>query len=270
MPVVAITGSHPRHVYLVERLRQAGLLKGWIVDKREDFVPAPPDGLSDGLRRLFIHHFEARQKSESAFFGEAGPDTVQGVDKLEVSRDQLNSPEAQDFLKRLEPELVISYGCGLLRDQMLSCAKGRFWNVHGGLSPWYRGAITHFWPSYLLEPQMTGMTLHITTPEVDGGAIIHQNRADLVRGDGLHDLTARAVLGFADELPVVLQQALSGSGLPAGHEQKTSGRIWTKKMWRPDHLRLIYETYGDRIVDAVLDGDIEFHEPKLVTIRNDG
>jgi hypothetical protein len=32
------------------------------------------------------------------------------------------------------------------------------WNIHGGLSPWYRGAITHFWPSYMLEPQLTGMS----------------------------------------------------------------------------------------------------------------
>ena len=46
--------------------------------------------------------------------------------------------------------------------------------MHGGLSPWYKGGATHFWPTYLIEPEFTGITVHETTKDLDAGAIIHQ------------------------------------------------------------------------------------------------
>jgi hypothetical protein len=46
--------------------------------------------------------------------------------------------------------------------------------------------------------------------------------------------------------------------------QKTSGRIWRGVDWRPEHLSLIYDVYGDRIVDKYLDGEFMKRDPKLV------
>ena len=51
--------------------------------------------------------------------------------------------------------------------------------MHGGLSPWYKGGATHFWPTYLMEPEFTGITVHETTKDLDAGAIIHQEIVDL-------------------------------------------------------------------------------------------
>ena len=87
----------------------------------------------------------------------------------------------------------MSYGCGILSDEILAAVQGQSWNIHGGLSPWYKGGVTLFWPSYMLQPQMTGMTIHELTSNLDAGDIIHQCTADLVRGDGIHDLACRAV-----------------------------------------------------------------------------
>ena len=148
---------------------------------------------------------------------------------------------------------------------MLACAQHNAWNVHGGLSPWYRGVATHFWPSYMLEPQMTGMTLHETTDQLDGGAIIHQTGVDLVRGDGLHDLAARAVQGFADSLSGLLAEVAGAPKGLSGMPQTTAGRLWTTEMWRPEHLVVIYDHYEDRIVDRVLDGELAGRTPMLVS-----
>ena len=153
---------------------------------------------------------------------------------------------------------------------MLARARRYAWNVHGGLSPWYRGVATHFWPSYMLEPQMTGMTLHRTTDQLDGGAIIHQSGVDLVRSDGLHDLAARAVQGFADGLPDLLKHVAAAREPVTGTPQTTVGRLWTVEMWRPEHLVVVYDHYEDRIVDRVLDGALVGREPKLVSVMTGG
>ena len=133
----------------------------------------------------------------------------------------LNGPDTIAFLTAVGPDLILSYGCHKLSPAVLACTGRYAWNVHGGLSPWYRGVTTHFWPSYLLEPQMTGMTLHETTDQLDGGAILHQTGVDMVSGDGLHDLAARAVQGFADDLPAFLRDVSQAPSPVTGIPQRT-------------------------------------------------
>ncbi len=265
MRVVTITGDHPRHAHLVHQAAASGLLAGTVIERREAFVPQPPDGLSKRLSALFTLHFNRRAEAEDRAFGGTGLTPLEGVPAHRTDAEGLNGPDTLAFLKQVRPDLILSYGCHKLAAPVLACAGRYAWNLHGGLSPWYRGVATHFWPSYMLEPQMTGMTLHETTDQLDGGAVIHQTGVELVRGDGLHDLAARAVQGFADGLPDLLQQVAEAPEPMSGTPQRTAGRLWTAEMWRPEHLAVIYDHYEDRIVDRVLDGTLAGREPKLIT-----
>lgn len=270
MRIVTVTGNHPRHAYLVHKVAASGHLAGTIIEQRESFVPQPPDGLSHRLSALFTLHFNRRAEAEERFFGGTALKPIVGLPAHTVDPDNLNGADTLAFLDELAPDLILSYGCHKLAEPVLARARRYAWNVHGGLSPWYRGVATHFWPSYMLEPQMTGMTLHRTTDQLDGGAIIHQTGIDLVRGDGLHDLAARAVQGFADGLPDLLKHVAGAREPVTGTPQATAGRLWTVEMWRPEHLVVVYDHYEDRIVDRVLDGELVGREPKLVTVMPGG
>ncbi|MBH9536915.1 formyl transferase [Novosphingopyxis sp. YJ-S2-01] len=263
MSLVAITGDHPRHHYFVKKLHQEGILTGWVREGREAFVPDAPQDIPKATRDLFVKHFKNRQIAEERFFGRPiAPD----VSRLDTTPDNLNNRETVDFLKRISPRLVLSYGCHKIENALLDLPNLTFWNTHGGLSPSYRGVITHFWPSYNCEPQMTGLTLHETTSALDGGAIIHQSGAVLERGDGIHDLAARTVKAYCDELAPLIRDALNADCLPTGVTQKSSGRLWLSSHWRPEHLHLVYDTFHDRIVDKILDGSLSGRTPKLVSV----
>lgn len=262
MSVVAITGNHPRHVHLVKSLAAAGLLSGWVVETRKAFVPQPDDTVPAKLHDLFRLHFQRREEAEHRFFGELTPADVD-CDQLAVTAQSLNDDPTRRFLADKAPRLVLSYGCHKLSPETLAATPARFLNNHGGLSPWYRGVHTHFWPSFLLEPQMTGVTLHETTEAIDGGAVFHQSGVALTRGDGLHDTACRAVAQYVSELPQALSAALARSDF-TGETQKTSGRIWIASAWRPEHLIPIYEHHQDRIADLCLDGEIAGREPNLI------
>jgi folate-dependent phosphoribosylglycinamide formyltransferase PurN len=262
MSIVFLTGSHPRHAFLAHCIAQSGHLSGLVIEEREAHLPSPPDGLSDQTRALFIEHFKGRGESERRFLpGE--PEVLAGIPTLRVTRDELNSQPVWAFLAEHGPRILFSYGVHMLSPETLSHAPGHRWNIHGGLSPWYRGSITHFWPSYLLEPQMTGMTVHALTEAIDAGDIVHQAVAPLSRGDGLHDLACRAVAALGEELPRLIELVLDGKVRPL-EKQRTTGRIWRSADWRPEHLHLIYELYENRIVDHYLDGAFRRREPKLV------
>jgi folate-dependent phosphoribosylglycinamide formyltransferase PurN len=260
MDVAMLIGDHPRHRHIARTVAEAGYLERLIIERREEHVPEPPDDLDDQLSHLYSRHFARRAEAEKRFFGD--PD-LPDCDHLEVDEKSLNSPQTLSFLDDMEPDLLISYGVHKLSDSLLNRFAGVAWNIHGGLSPEYRGVITHFWPSYLLEPQMTGMTLHELTPSLDAGPIVHQTSAPMVRGDGLHDLACRAVATFSEELPRVIRR-LETNELRSPEPQRRTGKLWLSTDWRPDHLRLIYDVYDDQIVDRYLDGVIRGREPDLV------
>jgi folate-dependent phosphoribosylglycinamide formyltransferase PurN len=261
--IVFITGSHPRHLSMARAVARSGGLSGLVLEEREKHVPEPPGDLAPATRALFERHFADRAAAEARFHNRAADDVFDRVEAVNVSREGLNGPRVWDFIDRHRPDLLLSYGVHKLDPATLAHAKGRCWNIHGGLSPWYRGVITHFWPSYMLEPQMTGMTVHETTEAIDGGDVVHQNTAALVRGDGIHDLACRAVAGLAAEIPELLARFAAGRLKPA-IRQKTTGRLWRSADWRPAHLHLIYDFYGNRIVDRFLDDEFPGTAPRLI------
>src|SRR6056297_3315161 len=146
MNMIVITGDHPRHRYLAGQMAEAGLLSGWIIEKRKPFVPEPPVGLSEDLTRLFKLHFKRREEAEERFFGSHQPPLDLPI--FDVTPDTLNDKGTVDFIRNAEPRLVLSYGCHKLDGSLIEAIACAFWNTHGGFSPQYRGVTTHFWPSY--------------------------------------------------------------------------------------------------------------------------
>lgn len=252
MKVLLMTGSHPRHAYVAKMLADAGYLSALVVEERLPHIPQAPANLSSDLKMLFELHFKRREEAEDRHFGRTA---LPNVNTLEVKREELNTEKVHDFIRQHSPDILFSYGVHMLSEQTLACTSGEKWNIHGGLSPWYRGCTTHFWPSYFLEPQMTGMTVHDLTQQLDAGDVVHQNNSALVEGDGLHDLACRAVLGMANELPMLVE-AKKMNRVVTKRAHKSSGKVWMANDWRPEHLKLIYEHYDDRIVDMCLEGQI--------------
>lgn len=261
--VCLITGDHPRHKFFANQLIESGKISSWVIERREVLVQISPEDISNSLKKLFTYHFRERERIENSVFEQT--QSQKSVPILTVDVDELNSEGTIKFVKNYNPSLVISYGCHKLHQKFRNNINARFWNTHGGISPEYRGVITHFWPSYFLEPQMTGMTLHETNDFLDAGALIFQTAAPMVSGDTLHRLAARNVEIFANQLKDKLQN-LDFSNLPVGVVQKSYGRVFMARDWRPEHLKLIYEVYEDSIVDAVLKGEILGRKPELTQL----
>ncbi len=270
--ILLITGSHPRHLYFAEYLSKNFNISAWIIERREVFSPTKKDleKIDKKYRTLYQKHFNDRAISEENFFN--GLDINQSKfnpkkicnNLIFCDKSSLNSPKVYRFLENLDLKVCLSYGCHVLKDEILDILPFNKFNIHGGISPWYRGCITHFWPSYLMEPQMTGMTMHQLTNKLDGGDILHQNSGVLNKGDGIHDLTCRTVKSFISELPHVITKVLDNNFelIP----QKSSGKLWVASDWGPQHLELIYNTFENKIVDYCLDNNITEVKKKIIRV----
>jgi len=264
MKVLFLTGSHPRHLYIAKKLYDVGLLSGLLVEKRENFIPQPPKNLSEIDRNNFIRHFKERAESELNWFGELrDTDFDKDIQNITITKEELNTNKVIEWISALKPDVVISYGIHKLEENVLSILPKNSFNIHGGLSPWYRGNITLFWPFYLLKPNWAGMTIHQLTDKIDGGDILHHSIPELNEGDGIHDVACKAVIKVSEDLITILNMFKLGKQIELV-EQKSSGKLFNSSDWKPQHLRLIYNTFDNDIVDRFLDGELGYDEPSLI------
>lgn len=263
MNVILMTGSHPRHLYIAKQLYDNNMLTGLVIEKREEISPLPDAGLLDLDRENFIRHFRERKNAEDANFGRIDESYFINIPILHVSHEELNSEITKKWLASLKGQIVLTYGIHKLYNQMLNDLPNYAWNIHGGLSPWFRGNATLFWPFYFLKPNWAGMTIHNLTSKIDGGDIIHHSVPMLEPGDGIHDVACKAVKQVAKDI-IMLLQILHEGGTIQTTPQKSSGKLFTSADWLPQHLRLIYNTFDNDIVDRYLNGDLGYTEPPLI------
>lgn len=104
-----------------------------------------------------------------------------------------NSPECEAILTEDQPDVIVVYGTAIIRSNIFSKARIITLNMHTGLSPWYRGDSTLFWPVYFNEPDKLGVTVHQLVESVDGGAIAATAAVDYEPGDREAELFAKGV-----------------------------------------------------------------------------
>lgn len=265
MRIVAICGSHPRHMFVLDKLIGTGVIVGVVLMKRENMIEPPLVDLSSHMKDLYERHFKLRMMMENSYFGSVDIQAIaKEVPVIEVSSEELNCNAVSDFIEKVRADTIFSYGPDLLHDNILSKVNYNAFNLHGGLSPWYKGAATMFWPFYFLEPNFVGTTLHYITKKIDAGNIVHHTVPKLNRGDCMHEVACKAIVAAAEDVCKVFMNMSEGKQYP-GVQQKKNGKLFLTKDWRPEHLQLIYDVYDDKIVDLYLNGEInKNNEPELI------
>jgi len=264
MKYMIISGDHPRHLYYVNSIIDYCNVVGVILEKRESFMPQPPEEIEEQDKNNFIKHFKNREHYEVKYFGK---DKVLPKCPIHyVSEETLSVDDSVKFVQDLAPDIVFIFGTGMIREPLYSNLPKMKINLHLGLSPRYRGSATLFWPFYFLEPNWAGSTFHLITDEPDAGQIIHQSIPKLEKGDTIHEVACKVVEQSAKDVKKIIDVFESGKDLIL-HKQKSSGKNFLTRDFMPQHLRVIYNLYNDNIVDLYLDGKIKPKSPKLVLLQ---
>lgn len=259
MRLLWIGGSHPRHLYYINTIARHYPLAGAIVEIREHLIPQPPEGLAEMDRQNFIRHFGNREKAERNYFGEQ---SFPSCPLLKVTHTTLNTQESVDFVRSVDPDIVLVFGSGMIRDPLFSVLPRHTVNLHLGLSPRYRGAATLFWPFYFMEPTYAGSTFHYIVSEPDAGEIIHQVVPKLYPEDGIHDVACRVVIQSAQEA-LQLLEIFAKKGDWVTRPQKATGKNFLASDFKPEHLRVIYNLFNDDMVRQYLEGKLPCKQPNL-------
>ena len=154
-------------------------------------------------------------------------------------------------MKAARPDVVLVFGTGILREPFLSAFEGRILNIHLGLSPYYRGAGTNFWPLVNREPEYVGATIHYLDAGIDTGPIVSHARPLIEAGDGPHDVGNKTIVAAAQTLLRTAEAHVSGSvrAVP----QWGGGRLYQRKDFSADAVRTLYRNFDTGMIGEYLD-----------------
>jgi methionyl-tRNA formyltransferase len=137
--------------------------------------------------------------------------------------------------------VVLVFGTGLLKRPLLSRFPDRVLNIHLGLSPYYRGAGTNFWPLVNGEPEFCGATVHFMDEGVDSGPIVGHVRPAIAPGDGPHEIGNKTIVAATDTLR---RAALAlGRGAVPSTPQGANGRVYRRADFSAEAVRRLYQNF---------------------------
>ena len=247
MRAILLTSTFRRHHYMANTLAAGCDLVG-VWQEEKSFHPERY-ARNDIEERVITEHFAKRDESEERYFPAHGAVSA-SLNTRRVPPGACNDPAEIEQMSALQPAVVLVFGTGMLRDRVLTMFAGRIINIHLGLSPYYRGSGTNFWPLVNREPEYVGATIHCLDPRLDYGSILTHARPAIDRGDGPHDIGNKAILRAAE---VALQAAAS---LLAGNTgilpQWTKGRLYQRKHFSADAVRRLYRNVETGMIDEYL------------------
>ena len=151
-------------------------------------------------------------------------------------------------MKNYKPHFTFIFGVDLIKNPILKLINKKNLNLHLGLSPWYKGSATLFWPFYFLEPNYAGSTFHEINENIDDGPILHQTVSKLSKGQGIHDVANDVVICSKKDLVKIFKRFEKNQKFKF-IKQKKIGKTFYTNSFKPHHLKIIYNLFNDKIVD---------------------
>jgi methionyl-tRNA formyltransferase len=239
LSVMILCGRSPRHLYVANRLcrgaRPLAIVQetGTQISGRKVLTLLRPENLwRKSSRWLRDRHRYAGGREAKLFFG-AGPAVLIRNDLL-VEVPHINHPDVAALADRLQPDVIAVFGTSLIRGALLGRGRLGMFNLHGGLSPRYRGADCTFWALYNGEPDQVGCTLHRIDAGIDTGTLIAHVRPEVLEGDDELTLFWRGIRDSAGAYVEMLDRLERGEAL--GQPQSEKGRLYQVKQrgWREE------------------------------------
>lgn len=259
MKIVALTASNQqRHKYYVNYLSRHHDLVAVFAEDRFD-----KDAYGSEYSVL-QKHFNLRTETEQKFF--SGYDWPRSSKIIDVPRNRMSFADIEEEIKKLNPEGIAVLGCGIIKRNIINLCPN-FINAHQGLSPYYRGSGTNFWPFYNEEPEYVGVTLHYIGPGADTGRIICHGRPEISKGDTLHDIGCKTIMVSAELVSRVLHILEKRS--IEGIAQWNEGKEYTRKDFNFKAVEKVYDLLADGLVEKYLQRKKECNAPvRLIAIED--
>ena len=211
-------------------------------------------------------HLQARDCAERDFFALFVETADDLSSPIHIPKGDINEKEHVEAILALRPDLLVAYGCSIIRGKLLEEYSGRFLNVHLGLCPWYRGSGTNFWPLVNGEPEYVGATFMHIDAGVDTGEIIHQIRAEYCWADTPHAVGNRLIRDMAGVYAAIVRRFDELPRMPQPPAPQRP-RYYRKKDFSEESVRRLYANFCHGMIERYL-AEKEERDSRVPLVKN--
>jgi hypothetical protein len=249
--VMVLCGRSARHLHVANALcaaadvvaivNETGSAFSW----KKLFKTLRPDNFLRKVWRWLRDRSRYAGNPEAKFFFKDG---VARLNHPEMVREfpHINHPDVVALARELKPDLLCVFGTSLIRGDLLKEGRLGIANLHGGLSPEYRGADCTFWALYNGEPEKVGCTLHWIDAGIDTGGLIAHISPEIHPDDDELTLFWRAVQASAEVYAEFVRRLGEGEGF--GQRQPHKGRLYQVKQRGLRHERAVDRKLRDGLL----------------------
>lgn len=246
--VIVLTSTFLRHQYVVNTLADRLDVVG-VWQEEKSFVPLSHAGTPDEAA-VIQTHFDARDRSEEAWFAGHAALRVGAARTRRVAPGACSTAGEVDQMLACGADAMLVFGTGILKEPLLSAFEGRIINLHLGLSPYYRGAGTNFWPLVNGEPEYVGATIHYLDAGIDTGPMIAHVRPDVEEADGPHEIGNRTIVAAARCLADAARAHAEGRVRAVA--QAGGGRLYRRRDFNAAAVLAMREQFAAGMIPAYL------------------
>jgi folate-dependent phosphoribosylglycinamide formyltransferase PurN len=239
MNIVAISTLSPQHHFMLSAIHETWPLKAVLQPVRRNRAPtskqwmkllkSPIRTINRRLRNGFYDWLDGRIDRQVA--NKLGTRSLAGPLETQTARiyeEYINSDETADIIRALEPDLLITSACPLLKRKIFAAPRLATINVHWGVAPHYRGEHTLFWPQYFGDYENIGVTIHQIDDGIDTGPILAVGFPALSPHDTQATLQAKCARMSVELLAEVLTRIENGQGVH-GLAPQECGRLFLRR-----------------------------------------
>ncbi len=241
--VVIVTANALRHHYVANRLIENFDVVGIVSEVKRSLNT----GNTVQENEIINAHSRERDTKEREYFGKDANFNLSEATIKRVPYGGANSPEVFNWIKELKPDFIALYGTSLIKDPLLSAFENKIINIHLGLSPYYRGSSTGFWPLVFNEPECVGATIHIATSKVDAGSILSQVRPTMIEKDCSHDVGNKTIISAVATLIKCVPPYLERKINPQP-QRLDIGKVFKKKDFNANAVLKMKENFNNGMI----------------------
>ncbi|MEK7185462.1 MAG: formyltransferase family protein [Patescibacteria group bacterium] len=247
MKLAILTSNQLRHYYFADSLAQHFETVGLVLEekKRDPSTKGRGTDLDSQVKKYFAN----RSRSEEEYFGSHGvihnimPDRT-----ILLSAGTINENWVVDRIVSWGADCLAVFGSSILGNGIITRFPGRIFNMHLGLSPYYRGSGTNFWPLYEAKLGYVGVTIHYIDPGIDSGPIIVQGRPKIEVDDTPHSIGNKTIIRGVELMIKTLKIFLSGHSLPSHRQDLGAGKLYRFADCSAAHLVELEKKFTEGLV----------------------
>ena len=248
MKAIILSSTSCRHQYFAAAMASHFEIVAGFAEAKRNYYTLQREGSA-----IVQTHFNNLSRAEKEWFVIPNHRTVPALEEV----PDINAPEVVEKALSLDADCICLYGTAILKPIWLDSFEKKIVNIHLGLSPYYRGSATLFWPFVYRELQYLGTTIHLAIEKLDAGAILHRVQPELFAGEGYYAITNRLIRDSIEQMPDVISRYLRGEIEPKPQEKVADSRLCRRSDFSEEALLKMLEYAGEGLTREEIDAIME-------------